>query len=198
MELCKIVRVQPNVMKQKGQSLIEVLVALGSAILVISAISTAIVTSLNNAQFSRSQEIASQYAQEGVEIMRKMRDANWATFNAYRTGSPGPGTYCLSKSATSPGNTKVTNVVAECGENITDTNNVNFIRTVTVEYPSTTFCQPTVPTPSPTPAPANATRIISTVYWKDSKCNSGNSADLYCHKAQQVVCLTDYTVLPTP
>ncbi|MBI3069818.1 MAG: hypothetical protein HYY87_00750, partial [Candidatus Levybacteria bacterium] len=56
---------------QKGQTLIEVLLALGTAVVVLSATVVAVLSALNNAQFSKNQSLATQYAQEGMEVMRK-------------------------------------------------------------------------------------------------------------------------------
>ncbi|CAN5157671.1 hypothetical protein BH11PAT1_BH11PAT1_3140 [soil metagenome] len=59
----------------KGQTLIEVLVALGVAVVVMTAISSAVITGLNNSQYSKLQNQATQYAQQGMEQMQNYRDA---------------------------------------------------------------------------------------------------------------------------
>lgn len=79
---------------QDGQTLIEVLLALGTAVVVLSATVVAVLSALNNAQFSKNQNIATQYAQEGMEVMRKMRNSNWTLFSSYS------GQYCLDQNST--------------------------------------------------------------------------------------------------
>jgi prepilin-type N-terminal cleavage/methylation domain-containing protein len=75
----------------KGQTLIEVLVALGLAGVVITAATIVVTASLNNAQFSRDQQLATNYAQEGMEIVRQIRGYDITGFRGYS------GTYCLAK-----------------------------------------------------------------------------------------------------
>ena len=60
---------------QIGQTLIEVLVALGAAIIVATAITVAIISALNNAQFTKNQNLANQYAGQAMEIVRQLRDS---------------------------------------------------------------------------------------------------------------------------
>src|SRR5258708_38691280 len=72
---------------QKGQSLVEVLVALSLAVVISSGIAVLIVYGLSSAQFSKSQSRAAQYAQEGMEKVRSLRDSN--LFNSSNPGLPG-------------------------------------------------------------------------------------------------------------
>lgn len=76
-------------MMMKGDTLIEVLVALSVAVVVISAITSLGVVSLNNAQFIRDQDQATKYASEGMEILRGIRNSDYIGFRSKS------GTYCL-------------------------------------------------------------------------------------------------------
>lgn len=76
---------------QLGQTLLEVVIALATAIVVISAMAVIVVSSLNNAQFSKNQNQATQYAQQGIEFLKNLSDTDWASFAASPTGN-----YCLS------------------------------------------------------------------------------------------------------
>lgn len=67
-------------MSEKGQTLVEVVVALGVAVLVIIALVAATTTSVRNAQFAKNQSLATKYAQEGMEKVRALRDQNPTTF----------------------------------------------------------------------------------------------------------------------
>jgi type II secretory pathway pseudopilin PulG len=102
----------------KGQTLIELLVTMSIAIIILVAASTVILSSLNNAQNSKVKNLATEYAQEGMETIRQMRNMNYNTFKNYN------GKYCLAK-----------------GENIlrsscTNPNVDTFIRSVEIEQNS--------------------------------------------------------------
>ncbi len=79
-----------------GQTLIEVLVALGIIGVVASALAGVVIVSLGNTQFSKSQSQASQFAQEGLEIIRQWRDSDYLAFKNTPSG-----TYCLADKAVS-------------------------------------------------------------------------------------------------
>ena len=84
-----------------GQTVVELLVALGIASLVIFAIVSAAITSLSNVTFSRQQAQANRRAQEAMEWLRQERDSDWKVF----VEKAGP-KYCL--------NTFAWNLPAEC------------------------------------------------------------------------------------
>lgn len=79
----------------RGDTLIEVLIALTIAVLVVSAITVLGITSLNNAKFVTTQDQATKYTQEGLEIVRKIRNSNYVAYASYS------GVYCLAKNALS-------------------------------------------------------------------------------------------------
>ncbi len=59
---------------EKGQTIIEILVAFGVAVMLVSAVTLMVIFALSNAQFSTSQNAATQYAQQGMEFMRQKRN----------------------------------------------------------------------------------------------------------------------------
>lgn len=59
---------------QTGQSLIEVIVAATVGILVLTALTFATLFSLRNANFSKTSAQATKLAQEGIEMVRTLRD----------------------------------------------------------------------------------------------------------------------------
>ena len=70
-----------NQAKTKGQSLLEVVVALSVALLVILALVRVTIIAMRNAQFAKNQAMATQSAQEVMETVRAYRDQNsWETF----------------------------------------------------------------------------------------------------------------------
>lgn len=64
-------------MNNKGQSLIELLVALGLLTVVITILSIATITGLQNSQYSKNQAQATKLSQEGLEKVRTVRDRNY-------------------------------------------------------------------------------------------------------------------------
>jgi Tfp pilus assembly protein PilV len=132
-------------MKEKGQTLIEVLIALACAAIIISAITVVVTTSLSNAQFSKNQNLATKYATEGLEFVRRIRDSDYIAFKAYPNG-----TYCLAKplpaSLGSPATCSTPNV-----DNV-------FIRAAAL---NDSACG------------ANQIQVAVTVTWTDNKCYTG-------------------------
>lgn len=64
------------VVNTKGQSLLEITIAIGVAVLVISALTITTLIGLRNSQFSQNQILATKYAQEGLEKVKSMRLRN--------------------------------------------------------------------------------------------------------------------------
>jgi Tfp pilus assembly protein PilV len=60
--------------KNRGQTIVEIVVALGVLVLVVLALVSVTTVSARNAQFARNQALATQYAQEGIERIRNCRD----------------------------------------------------------------------------------------------------------------------------
>lgn len=149
----------------RGQTLIEVLVALSILGVVITAVTIVITTSLANAQHGKNQYIATKYSQEGIEIIRKIRNNDYTGFKTYN------GNYCLAKNASTLGT-----VQSSCS-----TPNVDiFIRSVIVEQ-------------SPG-CGSNIAKATVRVTWTDGKC----SANQYCHKSEQVSCLSTLQRVQAP
>lgn len=158
----------------KGQTIIEVLVALGVVVIVVTAITITVITALSNTQYSKNENLASQYAQQGLEFVRGIRDNSYTSFASLS------GTYCLAKDAISlPAPTSGCSV-----PNIDST----FVRSIIIEQKSPD-CVP----PSSSLAPSDyLTKVTSSVSWSDGKCTS--ATDVYCHQAIVVSCLGNQNV----
>jgi type II secretory pathway pseudopilin PulG len=79
-------------LNNKGQTLIEALVALGVATIVISAIAISVITGMDNANFAKNQNLATQFAQQGMDILRQQSQSDWTSFSAKPLT-----TYCLNQ-----------------------------------------------------------------------------------------------------
>lgn len=163
----------------KGQTLIEVLVALGTGIVVISAIAIAVITSINNLSFGRNQNLATQYAQEGMEIVRRVRNTN-SSF-----GTLG-GEYCLPQ-----GSNTLSSVVGNCSSP-TDCAPPNisnyFIRRVCITQGDSSCNQQGGPTNQTTKARVE-------VFWSDGKCTAVNP---YCHSSSLASCFVNDSAIKSP
>lgn len=127
---------------QRGQTLLELVVALGIGLIIVSAVTVAVLTSLSNAQFNRDQSLAISYAQEGMENVRKVRDQRWSTFSSLN------GTYCIGKSNPFPS-----------GSGVTSCTTVNI---------GTTFIREAVLGNGSCENPSR--EVLVRVKWRDGKC----------------------------
>lgn len=80
-----------------GQTLLELVLALGVIAVVLTGLVSAVTSSLRYSQSSQLRSRGVKYAQEGLELVRKLRDSNtWSTFQDYsRSGTKD---WCLSES----------------------------------------------------------------------------------------------------
>jgi type II secretory pathway pseudopilin PulG len=68
--------------REDGQSLVEVVAALGVVGIVLLGLMALATYSLRNINFARNQALATQYAQEGMEMIRQSRDNSPSAFFA--------------------------------------------------------------------------------------------------------------------
>lgn len=170
---------------QKGQSLIEVLVGLATAVLIMGAITTATISALNNAVYSKNQNLATNYAQQGLEIVRNLRDRKYSLFNELN------GEYCLAKTCKQIDPTSndpqdpcgPKSIV--CDQNVGGENADIFVRQVTVN-PNSSSCKDT------TQQTTQGTYVTVNVSWYDAKCGSSN---VFCHNVKLGTCLSTYNTV---
>lgn len=86
-----ILKIKNKIAFEKGQTLIEILVALGIITVVVSALSSIVITSQGNVKQSKNQGLSMHLAQEALEIVRQIRDNDYTSFKTMT------GTYCLAK-----------------------------------------------------------------------------------------------------
>ena len=87
----KMEELQQSKDMQKGQSLVEAVVGLAIAIILISMFAIITNTSLTSSQKGKDQNLATQFAQEGIELARKDRKIPLAAGTT--------ATYCVRESA---------------------------------------------------------------------------------------------------
>ncbi|MEX0587547.1 MAG: hypothetical protein WD159_02250 [Patescibacteria group bacterium] len=64
--------------RRPGQSLVEAIVAVGITVLVITGLVVLAVGAVRSATLSRNRSLAVQYAQEGMEALRSVRDRDFS------------------------------------------------------------------------------------------------------------------------
>lgn len=73
--------------KQKGQTLVELIVVIAVVIIVVGALTFATIASIRNARFSTNYAQATKLAQEGLERVRSGRDRNNLISGSFTLGS---------------------------------------------------------------------------------------------------------------
>jgi len=176
-----------HIINQKGQSLVEALIALGVATLIISAMAVAVISSVSNSDYSKYQNQATHYAQQGVDVLRQASQSDWAKFI-----KPPPNGYsgigCLSDP--DPDTNQFTPTqLANCDlqSAITKPNvGPNFIRQFNLTKG--------VDNAACNVACGNSYCGEVNVYWNDGKCPS---TGLYCHKVTLDTCIDNTNSTPT-
>jgi type II secretory pathway pseudopilin PulG len=116
----------------KGQSLFELVVAVGLVGIVLLALTGLASKSISNAIFSRNRSLASRFNQETLEWVRGTRDAGWDNFVNNYVKSPSGGnetTWCLPSLNF--------NLRRSCGDG-DKIANTSFLREATLTYVSST------------------------------------------------------------
>lgn len=90
----------------RGQSLFELVIAFGIAVLITTSLVKLVTISVKNSTFAKNQALSTRYAQEGMEWVRAERDKDW---NTLLTKSSSP-TWCLNTLAWAA-------VAGNCGSN---------------------------------------------------------------------------------
>lgn len=84
-----------NALLQSGQTLAEVVVAIGVVVLLVTGLIFGTSVTLKASQYGKARSQAVQYAQEAIEITRSLRDSGWTSFFTY--GGVTPLSWCLDK-----------------------------------------------------------------------------------------------------
>lgn len=74
---------------KSGQTIVEAIVVIGIVVILVTGLISGTTASLQTANNSRIRSEAVKYAQEGLEIVRSVRDTNWTNFQSHS------GLYCM-------------------------------------------------------------------------------------------------------
>jgi Tfp pilus assembly protein PilV len=172
---------------QQGQTLIEVLIAFATLAVVITSATLTVISALNNAEFVKNQHLAIQYAQQGMEIVRSMRENNYNSFLTLSNPQnlPNPDRviyYCMAAACTS-----LSPVGGDaCGTTNTpcvDQNIGAFVRAIAIDKTTFNTC-----------SAGASTQVTVSVSWTDGTCPRGE----YCHTSSVVSCLAPINSVAIP
>lgn len=155
----------------KGQTLIEVIVALSVVMLILAAISIAVTASVSNSSFIKNQNLASKYAQEGIEHIRHLYGNQKNFYEDYSA----PAVFFMDDD----------NVISLDGGFDAPNIDGQFVRTV--DFDIDTDCDSGF-------GNNEELKVTVSVYWSSGKCRGEASAQQrYCHKSELVTCFTERT-----
>lgn len=160
---------------EAGQTLIEIMLAFSVSILVLSAIVVGVTTSLSNTQYTKNQNLANSYAQEGMAVVRQIRDSSWPTFSSYSDGL-----YCLGPDLTELTPTSQSSLCRQ--KFLVDG---IFAREVIFDHDSPSCCSNNSVSCENGVRGSKATVKVS---WSDSKCPIGTPL---CHQVELATCFSN-------
>ena len=165
-----------NTRREDGQTLLEVLLAFSISILVLTSVVMGIVTSLNNIQYTKNQNLATSYAQEGLAAIRQIRDSSWYNISSLKNYSSNV-KYCIDKNLILQEITYDENCV-DNNNNFGIGENGIFSREVVFQHGSGS-CDST------------GSLATVTVSWSDSKCPTTDVSHAYCHSVALISCFSN-------
>lgn len=168
----KIIKLLKN---QKGQTLVEAIIALAVVSLIITAVVIAVVSGLSNSTASGDRSTALSYAEEGLDYMRDLKSESFSGFtSSYPTSTTNANNYyCLSEDG-------VIEDESVAAINCTTSNNIEgkYIRRVYIdsngENPSGVV-----------QCGSGGIYASSVVTWADSACRNGQN----CRSVELTTCL---------
>ncbi|OGH47505.1 MAG: hypothetical protein A3A51_02865 [Candidatus Levybacteria bacterium RIFCSPLOWO2_01_FULL_39_10] len=155
-------------LNKKGQVLIEAVIAIAVVAFVMSGIVAALILSVNNATFSKNQNLATNFAQEGIDIARDLKDSDFQAFSTLQ------GYYCIDEGDIAIDPSKTT-----CSKNVDSA----FTRRVYINQNGEDARQSL----AQRGCEANLAFVASIVTWNDSRCQG--TAE--CHEVELNSCFAD-------
>jgi len=81
--------------KNAGQALVEAVVVVGIVVVISVGLLAGATASLQANRFGKAKTLSVRYAQEAMEVVRSMRNTNWASFALFATNGVTPTTWCM-------------------------------------------------------------------------------------------------------
>lgn len=163
-----------NKKNKKGIILVEAIIAMTVIVMIMTAIVTALISSINSTTYSEEQTIATGYAQEGIEVARNQKNIDWDSISNLSNGY-----YSLCQGSS---------LIQSSGSCVIDG---KYTRTIYVNQDG--FDNRT--SPGSQICLENSIFVASTVTWSDGRCTS-SSVD--CHKVDLNSCFTNLNYIEAP
>ena len=172
---------------EAGQTLLEILLAFSVSVLVLRAVILGVTTSLSNTAYTKNQNLANSYVQEGMAVVRKIRDSSLYDFSNLKDYTTNT-TYCLGQN---PMELKeLTFPALNCG--VKSPVGGIFSREVKFEHNSLSCCSNNEASCTGGLKGSKATVKVS---WSDNKCPVGNPL---CNKVELITCFSGIDQKLTP
>lgn len=164
---------------QKGQTLLEAIIALSAILLILAAVAVAILTSVSNSTFIKNKNVAGKYAQQGIEYLRQAQFSNsdLAVDGDTKKLAELEGSYCFDDN-------NELSFGTDCIVNVDST----YKRDVVIEE-DTSLCGDIADSSGP-----KSIRVTVTVRWTSGKCTD---SDTYCHSSVLSSCFSNLPNLTT-
>lgn len=164
---------------QKGETLIEAILALTIVIVIITGVVTVVITALSGSSSNKNESTALNFAQEGIDILRDVKSSNFTAFSdTYSTA----GYYCF-------GNDNVPQDISNCLDTSHNIGTGDFVRKVYVDL--TGHLPPPNQLTLKCESGAFAASIVS---WSDGKCKTTAN----CHQVEIDSCFYNLNTLTAP
>ena len=150
----------------KGQTLIEVIVALSVVLLILAAIAVAVTTSVSNSTYLKSHNLASKHAQDGMEYIRHLYENQENFFESYPEGAE----YFMGEDNTIQQGFFEVNIDEQFVRKVNFQEGVNCNTDVVLDN--------------------SEVRVTVSVFWSSGKCKGSSTEERYCHKSELVTCFT--------
>ena len=165
-------------MNNRGQTLLEAVIALSVLVIVLGAVATAVLTSINNSSFIKQQNQANKLAQQGMEYIRDRINNSGTTPTAFQTytqyAGSSSGIQCFNDfSASPPANPIFSSTCGGANVQGVFKREANFI-VGSCSNAGNDF--------------TNGLKVAVNVYWTDGKCTTGSP---FCHSQKVVSCFID-------
>jgi len=168
----------------KGDTLLEVIMALAVAVVILTSVTIVTINSLRNSRQTASQSTATAYAKDGLEIVRGMHNNDYTSFKTLVDQ-----TYCLADTCTS-----LSASVGACGKKLGESCDKNvsemYVREIEISMDNAS-CKPANPIVG-----ASYTKVVSSVAYGDNQCADADNP--YCHKTELSSCLVSNTERLSP
>ncbi|MEX0877639.1 MAG: prepilin-type N-terminal cleavage/methylation domain-containing protein [Candidatus Spechtbacterales bacterium] len=87
--------------KNEGFTLLEAIIAIAVLLVAVTSASGLVISSLQGLHMTRNRVTAAYLAQEGIEVVRNIRDTNWINGNPYNAGlGESINAYCIEYNGT--------------------------------------------------------------------------------------------------